>query len=171
MSIVQDPVAQGVRSFESADFRRAMGQFASGVVVVTTETEGEVHGMTANAFMSGSLEPPLVIVSVACKARLHEKINASGVFGVSILAQEQRWASNHFAGKPSPDLQPQFVALGGVHVLDGSKVAIATQVCHSYPCGDHTLFVGEVMDIRFPDESADPLLYHCGQYGKFGHEN
>ena len=68
-------------------FRRVMGRFATGVTVITAEAEGGVRGMTANAFMSGSLSPPLCIISVAKKAKLHGVMTAGHVFGVSMLAQ------------------------------------------------------------------------------------
>jgi len=70
-------------------FRRAMSSFATGITVITTEVRGEIRGMTANAFMSGSLEPPLCIVSVGKRARMHGMLIAAGNFGVSILAQGQ----------------------------------------------------------------------------------
>ena len=64
-------------------FRRVMGSFATGVTVITTEARGEVRGMTANAFMSGSLEPPLCVISVAKRARIHPLLVEAGHFGVS----------------------------------------------------------------------------------------
>ena len=80
-------------------FRRVMGRFATGVTVITAEAEGGVRGMTANAFMSGSLSPPLCIISVARKAKLHTLLATSRTFGVSMLAQGQEAISRHFAGQ------------------------------------------------------------------------
>ena len=84
-------------------FRRVMGRFATGVTVITAEAEGGVRGMTANAFMSGSLSPPLCIISVATKAKLHNALTAGRTFGVSMLAQGQEAISRHFAGQAPAD--------------------------------------------------------------------
>lgn len=152
------------KAFSSRDFRNAMGQFATGVVVITTEVDGQPHAMTANAFMSGSLEPPLVLVSVACSARMHERIPAAGGFGISILCNEQVHTSNHFAGKPLPEYQPQFIHLGALPVVEGAAVQLTTRLVESYPCGDHTLFVGEVQTLRLAEQPVAPLLFHGGRY-------
>ena len=101
-------------AFSARDFRNAMGAFASGVVVITTRTaDGEAHAMTANAFMSGSLEPPLVVISVALTAKMHAHLAAGADFGVSVLAAGQERDSNHFAGRRSDDHAPMLVDLGG----------------------------------------------------------
>jgi flavin reductase (DIM6/NTAB) family NADH-FMN oxidoreductase RutF len=146
-----------------------MGQFATGVVVVSTEYEGDAHAMTANAFMSGSLEPPLVLVSVANTARMHERVCRSGWFGVSVLARAQQAVSNHFAGKPSPDHLPRFDRLQGLPVVQGAAVQVAAELCHQYPCGDHTLFVGHVRALRTAPDASPPLLFHSGRYGALAH--
>jgi flavin reductase (DIM6/NTAB) family NADH-FMN oxidoreductase RutF len=164
-TLLEMPLANGEHTdFSSRDFRNAMGQFATGVVVITTEVDGQPHAMTANAFMSGSLEPPLVLVSVACTARMHEKIPSAGGFGISILCDEQLNTSNHFAGKPLPEHQPQFVHLGELPVVDGAAVQLTTQLVESHPCGDHTLFVGRVQTLRLAEDPVAPLLFHCGRY-------
>jgi flavin reductase (DIM6/NTAB) family NADH-FMN oxidoreductase RutF len=151
--------------FTTREFRNAMGQFATGVVVISTEIDGEAHAMTANAFMSGSLEPPLVLVSVACTARMHEKIGASGIFGISVLANEQQWVSQHFAGKPNDQSVPSFERLGNLPVVQGAAVQVAAELRHAYPCGDHTLFVGEVRELVTQD-GRDPLMFHAGRYSR-----
>lgn len=160
------PQDEAARVFTQRQFRDAMGQFATGVVVISTEREGEAHAMTANAFMSGSLQPPLVMVSVACTARACERIRAAGAFGVSILACTQQRVSSHFAGKPSPDHTPAFERLDGLPVVAGASVQIAADLRHDYPCGDHALFVGEVRALRHVPAPAQPLLFHGGRYGR-----
>lgn len=152
--------------FDARQFRDAMGRFATGVVVISTEHEGQAHAMTANAFMSGSLAPPLVLVSVACTARMHERIRQSGVFGISVLAVAQQAVSNHFAGKPMADGLPPFERLGGLPMVAGAAVQLAAGLEHEYPCGDHTLFVGRVRALRLPGEPPQPLLFHGGRYGR-----
>jgi flavin reductase (DIM6/NTAB) family NADH-FMN oxidoreductase RutF len=135
------------------------------VVVVSTVVDGATHAMTANAFMSGSLEPPLALVSIARSARMHERIEAAGGFGVSILGQRQRWCSDHFAGKPSPGQAPVFEPLNGMPVVEGANVQLAATLRHAYACGDHTLYVGEVGALRARPESP-PLLFHGGRYAR-----
>lgn len=157
------PVA--VAAFDARDFRDAMGQFATGVVVISTGSGGDAHAMTANAFMSGSLEPPLVLVSVACSARMHDKIHQTRRFGVSVLARDQLAISNHFAGKPTPGVAPGFERLHDLAVIEGAVVQVAAELEHVYACGDHTLFVGRVLGLRRRAERPQPLLFHGGRYG------
>jgi flavin reductase len=153
-----------VEDFSSRDFRDAMGRFASGVVVITTGLGDDAHAMTANAFMSGSVEPPLVVISVDRQAKMHDKIQAAGTFGISILTEQQPSASDHFAGREVPDYVPQFERLLHVPVLAGACVQLAAELRHAYPCGDHTLYVGEVRQLVLSKEHTAPLLYLQGRY-------
>jgi len=155
--------------FTPRQFRDAMGRFATGVVVITADMDGDIHAMTANAFMSGSLEPPLVLVSVARTARMHEKLQETARFGISVLAQDQQHTSNHFAGRPMKDGAPQFEWLSSVPVIAGAVMQLSAELRHAYPCGDHTLFVGEVGDLQLFDERSEPLLFHSGRYGRLTH--
>ncbi|WP_397474516.1 flavin reductase family protein [Pusillimonas sp.] len=156
-------------TFTPRQFRDAMGQFATGVVVITAESSGDVHAMTANAFMSGSLEPPLVLVSVARTARMHEKIQKTGRFGISILAQHQERTSNHFAGRPMAEGKPEFEQLDSVQVIADAVMQLGAELRHAYPCGDHTLFVGEVKALHLLEDTPEPLLFHSGRYGRLTH--
>lgn len=151
-------------AFSARDFRDAMGQFATGVVVISTEVDGDAHAMTANAFMSGSLEPPLVLVSVALTARMHDKIRSARLFGVSVLGQHQLPVSSHFAGRPVDGFAPEFDRLHGLPVIRGAAVHVAAGLEHAYPCGDHTLYVGRVLALRGEAHKPPPLLYHGGRY-------
>jgi len=149
---------------DAREFRNAMGQFATGVVVISTETDGQAHAMTANAFMSGSLEPPLILVSVAHGARMHARIIASERFAVSVLGAQQQQISQHFAGKPDASYAPVFARLDGLPVIDGALVQVSTRLQHHYPCGDHTLFVGKVTALRQAPASTPPLIFQAGRY-------
>jgi flavin reductase (DIM6/NTAB) family NADH-FMN oxidoreductase RutF len=143
-------------------FRRVMGRFATGVTVITAEAEGAVRCMTANAFMSGSLSPPLCIVSVAKKARLHAALENVRHFGVSILAQGQEPISQHFGGQGVAEPEVLFEHMKGVPVLAGVSAAIASIVEARHDCGDHSLFVGHIVALR--DDGRPPLVYHSGKY-------
>lgn len=149
-------------------FRRVMGRFATGVTVITAEAEGAVRGMTANAFMSGSLTPPLCIVSVAKKARLHAALGNVGHFGVSILAQGQEPISQHFAGQGVAQPDVLFEHMDGVPVLAGVSAAIASLVEARHDCGDHSIFIGRIVGMR--DDGRPPLVYHGGQYATLHHK-
>ena len=143
-------------------FRRVMGSFATGVTVITTKTHGEVRGMTVNAFMSGSLEPPLCVISVAHTARMHAFLKESGHFGVSILARGQERLSAHFGGRPDANLQPAFRHVGGTPVLaDAAATIVATIVGH-HECGDHTIFIGAITELAA--HGGTPLVVHGGRY-------
>ncbi|MDN7245223.1 flavin reductase family protein [Planococcus shenhongbingii] len=141
-------------------FRQAMGKFATGVTVLTTAHEGDIHGMTANAFMSVSLDPKLVVISIGHKARFLEKVTQSNRFAVNILAEDQEYLSNHFAGKPQGEVQ--FASLDGLPVLDGAVAQITCDVASTYVEGDHTLFIGKVTAIQL--EEKNPLLFYSGKY-------
>ena len=145
--------------------RKALGRFASGVTIVTTaesESEDSVHGMTANAFTSVSLDPPLVLVSISTRARMDTKITETGRYGVSILAGDQEPLSLHFAGgTQQPDLV-RFVWRTGVPLLEGALVHLACTVIDSHPAGDHTLHVGQVDQLWYDD--GRPLVFYTGSF-------
>ncbi|BAK18116.1 conserved protein/domain typically associated with flavoprotein oxygenase, DIM6/NTAB family [Solibacillus silvestris StLB046] len=145
-------------------FRNAMGKFATGVTVITTEHDKQEHGMTANAFMSVSLEPKLVVISIGEKARCLPKIKESGIFGVNILAEDQQDHSMVFAGQKKDEVvEVTFERLAGVPVLQGAIAQISCDVVSEYVEGDHTLFIGKVRDIKL-DDSKEPLLFYAGKY-------
>ncbi len=149
-------------------FRSVMGRFTTGVTVITTEIEGAVRGMTANAFMSGSLTPPLCIISVAKKARMHAALGISGHFGVSILAHGQERISQHFAGQGAADPDLLFEHMQGIPVLANVSAAIAAKVAATHDCGDHTIFIGHIVGMR--DDARAPLVYHGGKYATVHHK-
>ncbi|MBT2700086.1 flavin reductase [Bacillus sp. ISL-40] len=143
-------------------FRTAMGKFATGVTVIATDVEGDVHGMTANAFMSVSLSPKLVVISIGEKAKILEKIKQSQTFSVNILAADQQELSMIFAGQIKEPREVIFNRLDGKPVLAGAVAQIACEVSAEHVEGDHTLFIGKVTDIKLED--AEPLLFYSGRY-------
>ncbi|ASN53364.1 flavin oxidoreductase [Sinomonas cellulolyticus] len=143
-------------------FRDVMGRFATGVTVITTQSEGQTHGMTANGFMSVSLEPPLVVISVRCESKMIGSIDAAGAYGVSVLGFEQAFLSRHFAGRPAEGLEEPFVEIDGIPLIRGAIAHIAAKVVDRHVVGDHVLFVGEVTTAEHV--SGDPLIFHGGSY-------
>jgi flavin reductase (DIM6/NTAB) family NADH-FMN oxidoreductase RutF len=145
-------------------FRNAMGKFATGVTVVATEVEGSVHGMTANAFMSVSLDPKLVVVSIAEKAQMLEKIKQSNTFSINILSAGQQEESMIFAKQIKEPREIVFDRLSGIPVLPGALAQVACEVSATHVEGDHTLFIGRVKDINLDESDAEPLIYYSGKY-------
>lgn len=158
----------GGTSMEDRKFRNAMGKFATGVTVITTEVDGITHGMTANAFMSVSLNPKLIVVSIGEKASMLEKIKSSGKYAVNVLSAQQQELSMNFAGQMKESLDVQFDSLNGFPVLPGAIVQVVCDVVSEYTEGDHTLFIGKVLDLHVEDH--EPLLYYNGGYRSLPNE-
>jgi flavin reductase (DIM6/NTAB) family NADH-FMN oxidoreductase RutF len=156
-----DPVAAPA-SFGPREFRTALGRFATGVTVITTEHGGRPHGMTANAFVSVSLQPPLVLVSVDHRARMHRLLSLTRRYGVSILAEHQEAVSNHFAGHEVEGLHVSFVRRHRMPVLEDAVARLVASVVTARTAGDHTLYVGRVEYLDWSDRR--PLLFYAGQY-------
>ncbi len=152
------------RGFDELDFRRAMGRFPTGVTVVTMlGRAGEAYGVTVNAFMSVSLEPPLIAVSLGMSARAHPTMSASERFAVSVLAEDQRDLSDLFAGRRSPSGEDPFVSFRGFPVIAGAVAHVLCRMHSRFDAGDHTIFVGEVEALR--TSPGAPLVFHRGRYG------
>jgi flavin reductase (DIM6/NTAB) family NADH-FMN oxidoreductase RutF len=158
-----------VAVIERSEFRRVMGHFVTGVTVVATwRGDGTPCGLTANAVASVSLEPPLVLVCVEQAADSHDCIREAGVFSVNILAAEQERISRRFA---SWDLEDKFGGVAfrtgatGAPILEGALGWLDCRLWASYPGGDHTIFVGEV--VEGDARQGTPLLYYRGGYGRF----
>ena len=147
---------------DDRQFRQAMGNFATGVTVITTEIDGQEHGMTANAFMSVSLDPKLVVISIGEKAQMLEKIKKSKKFAVNVLSDTQQAYSMLFAGQIKEERKVDFESLAGLPVLPGAIAQVACEVVNEHVEGDHTLFIGKVLDIKV--EEKDPLLFFRGKY-------
>jgi flavin reductase (DIM6/NTAB) family NADH-FMN oxidoreductase RutF len=157
------------------EFRKAMGSFATGVTVITVDYEGEVHGMTANAFTSVSLDPLLVLVCVDHRARTHTYLHAKKRFGVNVLAENQRAVSEYYASA-TPTHQHAEREAGarfdrtqhGTPVLHGALAYLECRLHTSQDAGDHTIFIAEVEDVVV--RQGDPLLYFRGAYRQIGAE-
>lgn len=143
-------------------FRHVLGSFATGITVVTMQGDDEIFGITVNAFMSVSLEPALIAVSIDKRANAHATMMESGRFGVSVLRAGQEDVSNHFAGRPCARIGDVYTDFAGFPVIDGALAHIVCSTHSVLPGGDHTIFLGEVEALR--SDEGMPLLYFLGQY-------
>lgn len=150
------------QALNQREYRNALARFATGVTVVTALENGKTHGMTANAFVSVSLDPPLVLVSLDNRSRMHRVLPVAGRFGISILAEGQRALSDHFAGAKADKAEIQFITRSGAVLLDGAVAHFAVSVVDVHPAGDHTLYVGRVEYFECRDDR--PLLFYAGKY-------
>jgi flavin reductase (DIM6/NTAB) family NADH-FMN oxidoreductase RutF len=150
------------RAIDPRQFRSTLGRFASGVTIVTTEHGGQVHGMTANAFVSVSLNPPLVLVSIDNRANMHRLLPLTGRYGVSILTESQEAYSNHFAGRQVEGLAVKFVRRHEMPLIDEAVAHLVCRVIEAHSDGDHTLYIGQVEYLAWTD--ARPLLFFAGRY-------
>ena len=146
------------------EFRNACGKFATGIVVITTEHEGMVHGMTANGFMSVSLDPNLILISIDNNKRMHKLLKESKKYAISILAHHQERWSRHFAGSPQEDFAVEFQDFHGAKVITDAVAYFETSIVSQHEEGDHTLFVGKVN--HFECNEQDPILFFKGSYMK-----
>jgi flavin reductase (DIM6/NTAB) family NADH-FMN oxidoreductase RutF len=144
-------------------FRSVMSRFATGMTVVSAALDGRVHCMTANAFMSGSLEPPLCVIAIGCKSRMHAVLTQAHHFGVSVLADDHEKYSRHFGGRPIDKLQAEFEHVDGTPLLAERLAGIAARVIDTHPCGDHSLFIGEIFYMNAKPHGK-PLVFYDGHY-------
>lgn len=173
---VQAPAQEAsdvVPEFGPRDFRNALGRFATGITVVTMRApaedasgavthEEQTFGITVNAFMSVSLDPPLIAVSVDKRARAHGTMLTAERFGISVLAAGQERLSDVFAGRPvEPPAEP-FEQFAAFPVVRGALTQLVLSTYQAHDAGDHTIFVGKVEALRYSE--GQPLLFFKGQY-------
>jgi flavin reductase (DIM6/NTAB) family NADH-FMN oxidoreductase RutF len=144
------------------EFRQVMGRFATGVTVVTTVERDIVHGMTANGFLSVSLRPPLVLVSLG-RCRMNEMLPRSGRYGISVLAHDQQHFAAHFAAQKPSAVEPTFTWRQGLPLLEGALAHLVCRVADVHRAGDHVLWIGEVEYLDHHDD--EPLLFYTGRFG------
>ncbi len=158
-------------ALDPADYRRAVGRFATGVTVVTTVLpSGELHALTCNSFTSVSLDPLLALFCAEKVARFHDAVLESGSWAVSVLATRHEGQSRHFARR-GRDLARQFDGvptvpgpLTGAPVLAGALAAVECRTVSTTDAGDHTVVLGEVLGTTVPDPDGEPLVYFEGGY-------
>lgn len=147
-----------------------MSRFASGVTVVTTVLDGVDHAMTASAFTSVSLEPPMVLVCSHVTSRFHDAVLESGAWSVSILAEAGKEASAWFANR-GRRLEDQFAEIDhhrgpiGHALIDDSLAWLQCRTVDVHEGGDHVILVGSVTWAAVREDVDDPLLYYRSHYG------
>ena len=151
---------------ECCDLRSTLGSFATGITVITARTDdGEPIGLTISSFNSVSLDPPLILWSLSVNSPRLEAFRSASHYAVNVLAADQQWLSDRFAGRRNDrfaDL-PQLAGLGGVPLLEGCSAWFECANEAQYPGGDHVIFVGRVE--RFAQgEAQSPLIFHGGRY-------
>jgi len=152
-------------SFDATTFRRTLGMFATGIAVVTARTrDGKPIGLTISSFNSVSLEPPLIVWSLANNSALREELENCSHYAINVLAENQQDISNLFASKA----EDRFAnltwedGLGGAPVLEGCCAVFEVRNTQRYPGGDHVIFIGEVE--RCDKAEHAPLVFFGGKY-------
>lgn len=168
MTAAPDSAASPADAVSAEDYRAAMRHWPSGVTVVTMVDDGVAHGMTASAFTSVSIAPPLVLVVVDRRWRSHDMVARTGAFCVNVLAADQAERSDRFAGRHGADADrfdgvPTSTAVTGCPCFDDAVAWFDCRVDQVHPAGDHTIFVGRVVACR-GGEARAPLVFHNTRY-------
>ncbi len=154
-------------AMDAREFRNVMGHFATGVAVITTkDLSGIPFGLTVNSFTSLSLDPPLVIVCVDKTVDCYTCFDESKVFAVNVLSEEQEELSRRFATKGIEKFEGLKWRMGehASPLLDGVVATIECKVTRSYEGGDHTIFLGEILNATAKGDR--PLLFFKGNYNR-----
>ncbi len=147
-----------------------MRRLATGVTLVTIRHGDLIHGMTANTFTSVSLHPTLVLISILNGSTTHEFVTQAGTFAVNVLSDRQELLAKRFAKQipVPPDPFSDIVyhaAVTGAPILDDCMAYVDCRVVATHLAGDHTIFIGEVVEAGFGNaRDGNPLLYYGGQY-------
>lgn len=144
--------------------RRAMRHWVTGVAIATSRSGESVHGMTVNSFVSISLDPPLVTVTMNNNTRTCHLVLQSGVFAVTILSRQQIELAERFAGRidTGPDRMTgldTFTLATGTPLITGGMAFVDCRVVQQYPTPLSTLFIGEVLAAQTSPDYQEPLLY------------
>lgn len=158
-------------SIDQQLFKNVLARWTSGVTILTTVYNEKWKGTTVSSFTSISLEPPLILVSLAHKLYTHQVVKSSGVFAVSILHHQQAELGKLFAGMyPHIDdrfaTHDWFTAVTGSPILSNALGWVDCRTVQEITAGDHTIFLGEVVDAN-TSELHPPLLYHNRKWGQF----
>ncbi|MEO8082674.1 MAG: flavin reductase family protein [Ardenticatenales bacterium] len=164
-----NPHAADEPTASAEDYRAAMRHWPSGVTVVTMVHDGQPHGMTASAFTSVSIAPPMVLVVIDRRWRSHDRIVESGAFCVNVLAADQSERSDRFAGRHGAEADrfvgvPVSTAVTGCPCFDDAVAWFDCRVDHVLAAGDHSIFLGRVVACRAAALDTPPLVFHNTNY-------
>lgn len=152
--------------FSPEDFRAALGQFTTGVTIVTArDPDGRLIGLTANSFNSVSLSPPLVLWSLARQSSSMPGFLAASHYAINVLAADQRLLAERFARKGIDRFEgtPWRPGLTGAPVIEGAVAVFECRHRSQHDEGDHLIFVGQVEHCR-RRLGAAPLVFHGGRF-------
>jgi flavin reductase (DIM6/NTAB) family NADH-FMN oxidoreductase RutF len=147
----------------SQQFRKAMSKFATGITVVTTRFEDKIHGMTVNAFMSVSLDPQLITISLDQSSHFHKNADKIKRFGISILREEQQDVSMIFAKQIDKEFS-DYAELDNVPAIPNALATLACTVVNQVEAGDHLLLIANVDKIELSEDEGNPILYFNSSY-------
>lgn len=167
-------VAPDLRPIAPQDYREVLTRFATGVTVVTTleqtDADPQPWGTTVNSFTGISLDPPLVMVAIGRERSIHPIIERTGRFGVNILGEESQQISDCFAGAPSALPRSAFcdadyeLSHSGLPIIDQAIAFLSCDVDRVIEAGDHTIYLGKVIETLCRDDVGWPLLYFRRRY-------
>jgi flavin reductase (DIM6/NTAB) family NADH-FMN oxidoreductase RutF len=167
-SRIDGPEPTPAGQVSGADFRHAIGHFATGVTVITSvDADGQPVGTTANAVSSLSLDPPLVLVCFDRTSRTLESVLAHGAFAVNVLGARQQHLSTNFARRglaAAWDGVRHRRGRTGSPRLDGVIATLECTVEHQLEGGDHEIIVGRVREVETSGDDAEPLIFWRGRY-------
>ena len=172
--MAESPATSAPAGVDPQAYREVLGRFATGVTVVTAleagGAAGQPWGTTVNSFTAVSLDPPLVLVCIGRERSIHPLLEQNGRFGVNILGENSQALSDCFAGAPSPLPRSAFCEAGyalsasGVPLLDDAIAFLACEIAQTVPAGDHTIYLGRVVETATCDDPGWPLLYFGRRY-------
>ncbi|WP_406864105.1 flavin reductase family protein [Streptomyces sp. HUAS MG47] len=150
---------------EAKLLRRVCGHFVTGVTVITSGRDEEASGTTVNSFTSVSLDPPLVLFCLHSESRLRRVVEESRAYAVNFLAAEQEPLARAFAGRATASMRnaAHRPSATGVPVLDDALAYLSCRLVDTSEVGDHTVFIGEVVDLGVPERGQQPLVFFRGE--------
>ncbi|WP_326599913.1 flavin reductase family protein [Streptomyces sp. NBC_01803] len=161
-----------VKPVEGRTLRDVCGLFVTGVTVITAGMGEEAAGTTVNSFTSVSLDPPLVLFCLHNDSRLRPVVESTGAYAVNFLAGRQERVARAFAGKDTAAITDvaHHSSVTGVPVLSDALAFLSCRLVNTFDGGDHTIFVGEVLELGVPRQSQEPLIFFRGFLGALEEE-
>ncbi|MGK5530968.1 flavin reductase family protein [Streptomyces sp. URMC 129] len=172
MTAADTQAPQQARPVAGRTLRDVCGLFVTGVTVITSGTGEAAAGTTVNSFTSVSLEPPLVLFCLHNESRLRSVVETTGAYAVNFLASHQEKTALAFAGKSTAAITDvaHHASVTGVPVLSDALAFLSCRLVNAFDGGDHTIFVGEVLELGVPRQSQEPLIFFRGFLGALEEE-